>query len=86
MLGRVVLRRQPAQGFLTAAGQGRLQQQRAWTCPQQRRRLSGNSSSSSSNELVAADPAKYGAYCVDLVRQYDYDAFLCGLLVPRPSR
>ncbi|GAB5031962.1 nadh dehydrogenase complex assembly factor 6 [Nannochloropsis oceanica] len=42
--------------------------------------------SSTSTSSTAADPANYGEYCVELVKQHDFDAYLCGLLVPTPSR
>jgi len=42
--------------------------------------------SSTSTSAIAADPTKYGEYCVELVKQHDFDAYLCGLLVPTPSR
>lgn len=39
-----------------------------------------------STKSSGPDPANHGQYCVELVKQHDFDAYLCGLLVPRSSR
>ncbi len=64
--------------------QSRLPLPQALQQQQPRRRYASPSSEEVAS--IASDPARYGEYCVELVKQHDFDAYLCGLLVPTASR